>query len=282
MEFYCLPGVIELEAVEGSKSPARFKKELLRSGTYTHPQDPQLQLTITPERMEKWVAAFKAAPFKVYVPLRHTKDPAQNAGWLEDLFLEVSPREDLTSLRIQNLRDEREEERLYGILCITDEEIAQKIREGTIRDVSIAVEKDVTDADGHTYEELITHVALTLDPHFREQEPFLELEDPSLKGGPPKSPIFGVEIEEEIKGYLAAGKITPASVPYLRMLLTAETPPICFESGELKFGEYIRTFLATLPAVVDYRELGQVEISGPPGGLSIERAEKEARRILHR
>lgn len=259
MEFSCLPGVVELEAGEGSKSPARFRKELLRAGNYIHPHDPQLTLSITTERMGKWIEAFKSAPFKVYVPLRHTKDPAQNAGWLEDLFLE--------------------EERLYGILCITDEEIAQKIREGTIQDVSIAVEKDVTDANGLTYDELITHVALTLDPHFRSQEPFLELEGHQ----PPEGFMHESwgQIEEEIKNYLAAGKITPASVPYLRPLLTAKTSPILLESGEsLNFGEGLRAFLATLPSLLDYRELGQVELQKPPGRLSSQQAEKEARRIL--
>lgn len=261
MEFYCLPGVVELEASEENKGPARFKKELLRMGTYTHPQDPQLQLTITPERMEKWVEGFKAAPFKVYVPLRHTKDPTQNAGWLEDLFLE--------------------EQRLYGILCITDEEISQKIREGSIQDVSLAVEKDITDANGHTYEELITHVALTLDPHFRQQEPFMELE-----GGMSinqDATTFSTTVEEEIKRYLLEGKITPVSVPYLRPLLMAETPPTCLESGAtLKFGNDLRAFLATLPSVVDYRELTQVEIKRVSGRLSPQLAEKEARRILER
>jgi hypothetical protein len=89
------------------------------------------------------------------VPRRHSRDPNDNTGWVEGFEIANGV--------------------LYGLFDITDEETAKKIEEGTIRDVSIGV-GPVTREDGTKYPEVITHVALTLDPHVREQGDFAAME----------------------------------------------------------------------------------------------------------
>lgn len=150
-----------------SAVPARFLKELVRAGRYRHPARPDEQIDITPERFRGWVANFYAAPVKVWVPYRHSADPQDNTGWVEDLFIDG--------------------DRLFGILRITDERAAALLSEGTVEDVSIGVETEFTDMTGRRWGELLRHVALTLDPHIRGQEGFIPLgsaaEADAPKGG---------------------------------------------------------------------------------------------------
>jgi len=138
-----------------STAPARFLKELVRVGRYRHPARPDETIEITPARLRTWVANFYAAPVKVWVPYRHSADPQDNTGWVEDLFVDG--------------------DRLFGVLRITDERAAELLAEGTVEDVSVGVEAEFTDMTGRRWGELLRHVALTLDPHLRDQEGFIPL-----------------------------------------------------------------------------------------------------------
>ncbi len=171
--------------LELTAAPARFLKEIIRVGTYRHPQRPRDAVEITPSRIEDWLENFYASPVKVWVPYRHSADPKDNTGWVEDLFVD--------------------DDRLFAVMRITDERAAALLRDGTIEDVSVGVEKDVVDMNGRHYDELIRHVALTLDPHIRNQQGFIPLglvPEEEVKGGAkvPESKYAFVE-KETGKGY---------------------------------------------------------------------------------
>ena len=161
LELSYLSGNVELSA-----TPARFLKEIIRVGDYRHPALPDETVVITPDRLRRWVRNFYAAPVKVWVPYRHSADPQDNTGWVEDLLLDG--------------------EKLFAVLRITDEGAARLLRDGTVEDVSVGVEADFVDMTGRRWDELLRHVALTLDPHLRRQEGFIPLgpaEATTPKGG---------------------------------------------------------------------------------------------------
>jgi hypothetical protein len=154
------------DTLELTAAPARFLKEIIRVGEYRHPRDPAQTVTITPARLRDWVSNFYAGPAKVWIPYRHSADPQDNTGWVEDLFVDDG--------------------RLYAVMRVTDEQAARLLREGTIEDVSVGVEKGFVDMAGRRYGELLRHVALTLDPHIRNQTGFVALgprADDGAKGG---------------------------------------------------------------------------------------------------
>jgi hypothetical protein len=149
----CLQGArggLVLEQARG-----RFRKELIHTGEYTLPADLERKVIITIERLSNWIKAFQESGVKVWVPLGHSRAPEQNVGWVTELILE--------------------DESLVGILEITDPEIVEKLRQGSIADVSIGVEYEFVDCNGTSWPEIIRHVALTVDPHIREQGAFAEL-----------------------------------------------------------------------------------------------------------
>lgn len=144
---------------------ATYRKELIRLGKYTHPQRPGKTVDVTPDRLRTWVDnfnAYKSEGGKVWLPYRHSRNPKDNTGWVEEMFIEG--------------------DRLYGVVKVADEEAAKRIQSATIKDVSIGVESNVVMDSGKVYDELIKHVALTLDPHIREQEGFIPMEGEEFNG----------------------------------------------------------------------------------------------------
>ena len=153
------------EEVDGEwtlKAEARFRKEIIRVGRYVLPDDPAKTVDVTLERLRRWVNDTKAAGVKTWVPYHHSYHPADNAGWVE--AFEIA------------------EGKLYGVFNITDGDTAARIIDGTIQDVSIGVGPVLT-ACGRRYDEVIRHVALTLDPHVREQDGFQALMEAGRDGG---------------------------------------------------------------------------------------------------
>jgi hypothetical protein len=144
------------------KAEARFRKEIIRVGRYVLPDDPDETVDVTAERLQRWVDDTQAAGVKTWVPYHHSYHPADNAGWVE--AFEIA------------------DGKLYGVFNITDEGTAAKIVDGTIQDVSIGVGPVLT-ACGRRFDEVIRHVALTLDPHVREQDGFHALMDARRDGG---------------------------------------------------------------------------------------------------
>jgi hypothetical protein len=132
----------------------KFTKEVIRVGNYTYGGEP---LNITSERLAKWVDNFHKSKFKVSVPYRHSQNPQDNTGWVKDLRIDG--------------------DRLLADMEITDNDTARKLEDGSIQDVSVGVEYDVTDEYGNKYKELVRHVALTVIPHINNQEGFIAMEN---------------------------------------------------------------------------------------------------------
>jgi hypothetical protein len=137
----------------------RFRKELIREGTWVHPTQ-HFQLTVTRERMRRWVEKFRLLRdrgIRIPVPFGHSYDPKDNAGFLEELSLEGNA--------------------LFGVLAIPRAEDAGKLGT-TVKDVSISINPDFRDGEGRRYGEVIEHVALTTRPLVGGQSDFLPLQLP--------------------------------------------------------------------------------------------------------
>jgi hypothetical protein len=170
--------IYELEANHINK----FVKHLIDAGVYPYPGNPVRDFVVDRGRLEGWVRAFHESDAKVWIPLRHSKDPKDNAGWVEDIFIEGGS--------------------LYAVMNITDPEVAEKIRQGSIVHTSLGLEFDFTDDNGRTYPEIIRHIALTLDPHISKQKPFIELSrDREEVDMPPDPNPYAYYDEKEQKGY---------------------------------------------------------------------------------
>jgi hypothetical protein len=140
-------------------SPGRFRKELIREGTWVHPTQ-HFQLTVTRERMQRWVEKFRLLRergIRIPVPFGHSYDPKDNAGFLEELVLEGNA--------------------LFAVLVIPRAEDAGKLG-ATVKDVSISINPDFRDGEGRRYGEVIEHVALTTRPLVGGQSDFLPLQLP--------------------------------------------------------------------------------------------------------
>ncbi|UCH78983.1 MAG: hypothetical protein JSU81_03260, partial [Candidatus Coatesbacteria bacterium] len=166
------------------RAEARFRKEIIRLGRYVLPDEPDQTIDVTAERLQQWVNDTQAAGVKTWVPYHHSYHPADNAGWVE--AFEIA------------------DGKLYGLFNITDQETAARIVDGTIRDVSIGVGPVLT-ACGRRYGEVIKHVALTLDPHLRDQEGFEMMMEARRNGGF----VFRASSREERSGAGAAAEPPP-------------------------------------------------------------------------
>jgi hypothetical protein len=132
----------------------RYVKDLIKVGTYVKTAD-DIAFTITPETLGHWVASFsrmKSNGIKVPLPYTHVDpkkeeeirkagDPRDNAGWVDDLWVED------------------------GTLCMACTVIgADAIVAASRSDVSINAPPKYVDGKGNAYVWPITHVALCTDP----------------------------------------------------------------------------------------------------------------------
>jgi hypothetical protein len=130
-----------------------FKKELIRTGTYSHP-DKNWTLKVTPERMKGWIDNFnlmKQRSIKVPIPYEHASNSKENTGFITELLCEGDG--------------------LYGLCDIPKEEDAKKIGT-TIKDVSVGINPNFIDGQGNKYGEVLEHVALTNYPIVPSEENF--------------------------------------------------------------------------------------------------------------
>lgn len=120
----------------------RYKKELIKIGQYIHP-DTKQEFRVTKFTLAAWVASFNEftnGGSKVPIPLGHTRNgqPEANAGWVTGMFVEGDS--------------------LFGVMELVDTDLS------LTTDVSICIEKEVTDGKGIVYRNVITHVALCTNP----------------------------------------------------------------------------------------------------------------------
>ncbi len=153
-------------------SAGRFRKELIREGTWVHPTR-NFRLSVTVERMRRWVEKFRLMQkrgIRVPVPFGHSYDPKDNAGFVEELVLSGNV--------------------LTAVLNVPRPEDAEKLGR-TVKDVSISVNPDFRDGQGRRYGEVIEHVALTTQPVVSGQTDFVPLALPD--GSQAEVWIFAVE-----------------------------------------------------------------------------------------
>jgi hypothetical protein len=138
--------------------PARFRKDVLRVGRWKHPLTGQ-DVNITPERLralaESTTSLLETTDGRLPFPDGHTSDAKRNLGWWRS-FEVVG-------------------DRLVGELEVTDEEAVRKIRNGSLRGVSAAIQADVRDTQGRVFAEAFTHVCATPVPVIDGQEDFQQL-----------------------------------------------------------------------------------------------------------
>ena len=199
----------------------RFVKHLIDVGVYSYPGDPVKDFIVDKSRLEGWVRAFHESDTKVWIPLRHSKDPKDNAGWVEDIFIDGDS--------------------LFAVMNITDPQVAEKIRQGSIVHTSLGIEFNFTDDNGNTYPEIIRHIALTLDPHISKQKPFIELsKDREEVDMPPDTNPYAYYDEKEQKGYFPHhnddGSVSPSTLIEALRQIDSESIP---EEAKSKAREHI-------------------------------------------
>ncbi len=153
-------------------------KEIARPGTFVYTDQHGLPQTtvITPARMKHWHDAgnqMVKENLSIPIPLEHQRNIGvmtaaeraaanlkSNAGFI-DKYKFGKVKED----------DGSEVEALFGVMDIKDADIAKKIPEGSIRSVSPWL-NSFTDGKGKRWDDVISHVALTLRPVIAKQSPF--------------------------------------------------------------------------------------------------------------
>jgi hypothetical protein len=146
-----------ISALENVDAEGKFyEKELIREGSWAHPQKQNIRFKVTTKRMQTWVDNFNKKLFKVPVPKRHSLDPEDNRGWVTGLSI----RKNKKNINV-----------LYGKLDITNSGMQKKINNGDIQDVSVSI-GSYADNQGKNHGEVLRHVALTVIPHIDKQAGF--------------------------------------------------------------------------------------------------------------
>jgi hypothetical protein len=150
-QFVAPAGAMRLELAQGSAE--RYEKDIIHSGTYTHPQK-GWTLDVTPERMDQWVATFyamKNAGVKVPVTLDHSDSARDVVGEVVDM--------------------RRDGDSLIAIHEITKTE-GKELATVPAVEISIEIEDPYLGTDGKNYGEAITASSMVQRPVVSGQKPF--------------------------------------------------------------------------------------------------------------
>lgn len=167
---------------------ALFDKDIIRTGLYHHPVT-ERSIDVTTERMDRWIAAFKAMK--------------ENGVDVEAVVDHSAKAEDVIGY-IQSLR--REGEVLHAIHKMKGERGINLAK--TVKNVSVLIDPDFRDGAGNNYGEAITHVAIVQSPVIAGQEAFVPL---SRAGVEEQVPILRLQTKEndmdikELRKILGAG-----------------------------------------------------------------------------
>lgn len=133
----------------------RFRKELISVGKYHHPVH-GWDLTVTPERMDRWVASFQKMQqtgVDIEVVVDHSRKVEAVRGYIKDIF--------------------REGNKLYGIHEMIGEDAVKLAQR--VKNVSVLIDKNFKDGKGNAYGEAITHSSLVQQPIVPDQEGFIPI-----------------------------------------------------------------------------------------------------------
>lgn len=140
-----------------------YKKEILRTGNYAHPQYPNAPFDVTVERIKKWITNFKNKIVDfVPVPIsgekghRNADDPKLNKGEVLDVWQEGNMEGGIS---------------FFGKIKI-DDETSVLIDQGKLRGVSASISPNYLDKFGKNVGEVFTHLLLTNIPYITGTAPF--------------------------------------------------------------------------------------------------------------
>ena len=160
--FQIINGISETWEFDAAKN--LFRKEIAKTGKYIDRHGQKVELT--EGFMDELIKNFKSEE-NVPIPLGHEgmSDPTKNTGFVAGL--------------------ERIGKSLFALMNIKSQEVADKIKEGTIKGVSIGVM--LSEAAG----KVLGHIALTLQPSISNLADFVALE---------KYDVRIYELEKEVDG----------------------------------------------------------------------------------
>jgi len=142
-----------------------YKKQVLRFGTWRHPEDPEIEFDITPEVAKQIVENFNnGVPDESPVVLMHTQDPRMKVGTVKWFDYDDSG--------------------IYAILSVSDKEMQKKIDdEETMPGVSVWLDLDYHDKEtGESLGAVIKHVALVNNPYIEKLYGFEQVDFSEDKG----------------------------------------------------------------------------------------------------
>lgn len=135
----------------------RYVKDIISPGTYygTFYNDPEKEWTVAVEDFNRWIENTERTEQKVWIPYgNHTCDPSDNAGWVEKFYIE--------------------NDTLWAVINVTDPEAIHSIDTKKVKEVSIGMDLERVNSEGKA-EEVITHVAIVLDPVVTGQDGFIPI-----------------------------------------------------------------------------------------------------------
>jgi cation transport regulator ChaB len=131
----------------------KFIKEVVYEGNFVHPETKK-PLKLTVERFKEWIKNFKNKLVDVcYVPLNHSTNPADNTGFIEDLFIADS-------------ENNPGKKGLFAKYNIILDDISSKIGRTILGD-SIGIERYFSPETGEDMGEILSHIALTNDQYIQ-------------------------------------------------------------------------------------------------------------------
>lgn len=155
----------------------KFKKDMLKVGQYKHPSA-GWELDVTPEKLEKYLAAFKAMQANgvdVEIPIDHSRSASDNLGYVTDMFIEP---------------DENGVPTLYGVHEARGEDAIGVIARN--KNVSVAIEKNLVDGKGNKYGEAIVHSSVVQGPIVPGQGEFIPIAASKDGGDIEQIPVFNL------------------------------------------------------------------------------------------
>lgn len=134
--------------------PKVFRKEMLRVGTWSHPDAPGGKLEVTEEMFDRIISNFhRRVRDNVPVPLGHDMDAISNSGHVIGV--------------------EKEGDRLYGLIEIKDDEIAEDIEKGLLTGGSALINLNHVDYEsGEEHGPVLVHWAITNAPYIKGLAPY--------------------------------------------------------------------------------------------------------------
>ena len=168
-----------ITAGDGSQvQPIRYLKDLIGNGDYEHPEL-GWKLGVDGKRRGVWEKAFgqmQANGVKVPIYADHKPGARNTLGYLTDVFQggdmnAIARHPELANLPAGKLP--LDTSKMYGIHEFTDQASADLANR--VGQVSVLIDKDMTDGAGNSYGEAIRHVAVTPEPIVPGQQDFVRL-----------------------------------------------------------------------------------------------------------